>query len=475
MNGLYATLLGLALASLSLPGLATDYGQDLPTPSGPKVLTNAQGENNHWSGIGRLYPEDGRQCMGSLIDTRDDQGEAVGPAYVVTAGHCVSLRNGIIVQDQPMTARITFNYFGDTRSEHREFTTRRAVWSSIQGSDLALLELEASLQQVMDLGIVPMKLAEPSSPGSDVLVVAEPSGVGTGLRLSTCTEHDLPYLKEGLWVWRKLKHNDCPGIADGASGSPVIERASNRIVSVVNTLTKDAVGAIPVRRMLGCFTLGHAELNQPSCELLPGFQLRQTSLDTFSQFRKIALDTEGNSVPPTWSVAFTLDSPRYRYKAVRDPLACEAPEGYSGTFPSSAGLIDDPIAAEAGWHYLCVVGVDSADTLSWPGLMANAVSLPIRLLEAGAVEVPRVTLERQGNGDVKLSWHLQPPQIVRYRVKRGPAATTDCEDPKGYGRQTHQSYVFTADTFPLKVCTIAIDGTKENSVPRTDLLLAEDT
>ncbi|WP_194789535.1 trypsin-like peptidase domain-containing protein [Pseudomonas sp. UFMG81] len=473
MNGLHSTLLGLVLAGLSLHGLAMDYGQDLPSPSGPQVLANAHGEHNHWSGIGRLTVEGGRQCIGSLIDTRSEQGETTGPAYVVTAGHCISLHNGIIVQDKPMEAKIAFNHFGDTRDARREFPTRRIIWSSIQGSDLALVELDASLQQVMDQGIEPMKLGEPVPSGSEVVVVGEPSSAGTGLRLSACTEQDLPVLKQGLWVWRNLKLNNCPGIADGASGSPVIDRASNRIVSVINTLTQDAVGAIPVRRMLGCFAQGHADLNQPACELLPGFQFQQTSLESFSQFRRIALDAEGNTLPPTWKVAFTLDTPRYRYKAVRDPLACERPEGYSGTLASSTGLIDAPIAAEAGWHYLCVVGVESADALSWPGLMANAVSLPVQVLEAGAVAAPHVTVERLENGDAKLSWHVKPPHIVRYRVKRGPPAITDCDDLKGYGGRVGPSYVFKADTLPLKVCTIAIDGLKESSTPRTDLLLPD--
>ncbi|MCE1115924.1 MULTISPECIES: trypsin-like serine peptidase [Pseudomonas] len=474
MKALHAPLLGLALCSASALCLATDLGQGMITPSGPKVLSNSHGESNHWSGIGRLRREDGEQCIGSLIDTRDAEPASPGPAYVVTAGHCVSRHNGVIVQDQPLKAQISFNYFGDTAADHRVFNTRRAIWSSIQGNDLALLELDATLQEVMARGIEPMKLGAPVAAGSEVLMVGEPAGAGTGLRLSACTEHDLPSLREGLWLWRNLKRNDCPGVADGASGSPMIDRASNRIVSVVNSLTQDAVAAIPVQRLLGCFAQGHANLDPRHCQLLPGFQFRLASPLHFSQFRKITVDAEGHLQPPTWGVAFTLDTPRYRYKVTRDPLACEGPEGYSGTFPSSGGLIDDPIAAEAGWHYLCLVGVTSADALSWPGLMANALSLPVRVLEAGAVALPKVTAERQANGDVKLSWQLQPPQITRYRVKRGPATTTDCEDAKGYGRLTYQSYVFKADTFPLKVCTIAIDGTKESSAPHTDLLLAED-
>lgn len=463
-------MFGLALASLALHAQAIGYSTG--DPSGPIVLGSSDTERSQWSGIGRLYLKGGTQCMGTLIDSREPQGASSGPAYIATAGHCVSRRNGVIVQDQPIKARIAFNYFEGTPSGHRVFSTKRVIWSSMQGSDLALVELNDTLQAVMDQGIVPMQLGEPLATGSPVQLVGEPSGAGTGLRLSSCTEQDVQHVMEGIWVWRKLKLNDCPGVSDGSSGSPVIDPASHKVVGVVNSLVGTSVASVPVRRMLGCFKDGVADLTQQACELLPSFQLRQTSLDSFSILRRMTLDAQGNPQPPTWNVDFSLDTARYRYKTTRDPLACEAPEGYSGTLQSSHGRIDDAVAAEPGWHYLCVLGVESADDLSWPGLMANAVSLPMRVLEAGAVQPPQVDVERLDNGDMRLTWHLQPPHIARYRIKRGPPTTTDCEDLKGYGRQGNQSYTFKAETLPVKVCTLAIDGLKESSAPRTDVLHA---
>jgi len=204
MIALRTACLGLVLCA---PVMAVDFGQGLESPSAARLLTNGNGENRHWTGIGRLNDLPGnRQCMGTLLDTRaSGGGTARGPAYVLTAGHCVSKRNGVIVQDRSLQATITFNYFADTFAERYRVAVRRAVWSSIQGRDLALLELDAPLQQLLDHGIAPLVMAAPVPAGSAVLVVGEASRPDIGLRLSACTEQDLPVLMEKPWLWADSK------------------------------------------------------------------------------------------------------------------------------------------------------------------------------------------------------------------------------------------------------------------------------
>ncbi|MNO91244.1 hypothetical protein D3C76_827840 [compost metagenome] len=466
MIDLRAICLGL---TLSTPLLAMDYGQDLPSPSEPHLLSNSQGENRHWTGIGRINLPGNRQCMGSLIDTRRTHDQANGPAFVVTAGHCVSQRNGVIVQDQPLQASITFNYFADTQEDRHRIATRRTVWSSIQGSDLAVLELDTPLARLLELGITPLQLGAPPAQDSAVLVVGEATVPNVGLRLRACTEHDLPILIEQPWVWRNLKRNDCRGVTEGVSGSPVIERTSNRLVGVVNSLTGEDVSSIPVTRLLDCFKDGQIDLSTEHCHLLPGFQAVRQPNETFKRLHKLS----DNDTPPRWGFAFTLDTPRYRYKATRDALACENPEGYSGTLPATGPLlIDDPIGLETGWHFLCLVGVDSADELAWRGLMANALSVAVELLPAVAVPAPDMTVERMGNGDMRVTWRTNPPNLQLYRVKKGAPEQTDCADPTGYRMLRHQHFVFKHTDLPLKLCSQAEDVVKQRSTPREDLLEA---
>lgn len=94
-----------ALASvLALTTLNAIAAQAVPTP-----LTNANGENAHWTGIGRLSVPPYTQCIATLIDSREQTSATNGPAYVLTSGHCLSTRNGQIVHDAPAQGTITFN------------------------------------------------------------------------------------------------------------------------------------------------------------------------------------------------------------------------------------------------------------------------------------------------------------------------------------------------------------------------------
>lgn len=491
MNMINRLSLGIALACAVTPALASPQGAD-STPSS-LTLTNAQGESSQWNGIGRLSRPDHSQCIATLIDSRDPLMPSSGPAYVVTAGHCVDKRNGVIGHDLPIEGSVSFNYFVDTSDQRQTFPLKRRLWSSMQGTDLALLELDASLEALIAAGLTPLKFGDSPQSGSQVRVVGEPSKPGLGLRLATCSESDAPFVLEHPWLWRNIKRNDCPGIGPGSSGSPVIND-SNQLVGVISSgsrsnddnaapcdlnnpcqLSETEVAsqaavnyAMPLNRLKNCFAEGNADLTLDSCQLLPGFQLQAQKQHKL--LTKIATDAEGNERLPGWDLSFTLDMPRYRYKAVRDPRSCEDPQGYSGTIPAAESRIDDPIGPEPGWHFLCLIGVDSPDHQPSPALMANSLSLAVQLLPALPVPAPDMSFEARSNGNVKVIWRTNPPHLSSYRVKRGPAATTDCDDPAGLRLLRHQSYEFKAAQLPLKLCTVSEDLIEQRSAVRTDLL-----
>ncbi|MDD1014014.1 S1 family peptidase [Pseudomonas rubra] len=491
--------LGAILATATCQTLATDYGQGLPSPSAPLTLHNAQSQNEHWNGIGRL--SDNLQCMASLIDSRDPWSPSDGPAYVVTSGHCVDQRNGVIVHDVPVTGSIAFNYFVDTLEQRQVFPLKRRVWSSMQGVDLALLELDASLQEVMAKGIKPLTLANTQQSGVEVLVLGDPINPGQGLRLAACTQNNATSVVEYPWVWRNVRSNNCQGIASGASGSPVVERSSNQVVAVLNTTTDTRFGtpscglnnpctlddgkavdapalnyAIPVGRLLGCFRDGLADLSLNTCHLLPGFQLEQQDAYSFKPLTKIATHADGSETLPAWNFSFSIDKPFYRYKTTRDPLACENPVGYSGTIASIEASIKDVIGPQPGWHFLCLLGVDSAAQRPSLALMGNSLSIAVDLLPAAPVPEPDMSVEPQDNGDIKVTWRIDPPDLEGYRVKRGPPGTTDCDDDQGYGIFHHdRTFTFKAAKLPLTLCSQAQDVIGQGSAVRNDLLQAPET
>ncbi|MGC3891804.1 trypsin-like peptidase domain-containing protein [Pseudomonas urmiensis] len=484
--------LGAALISLTITASAEDTVQ--PSAPTPELLTNAHGERRQWTGIGRLTRPGGSQCIASLIDSRAPGMAASGPAYLVTAGHCVDKRNGVIGHDTEIEGSISFNFFVDTQDQRHTFALKRTVWSSMQGLDLALLELDASLSQVMAHGIVPLALAADSPPGANVHVIGESSANELGLRLTTCSQATTDFVIAAPWVWRNIYSNDCLGLGPGSSGSAVIDVQSGRLLSVLNSVSEPISGkaapcslsspcqvpvqtdkpalttgfSIPLGRLQGCFAQGFANLSLDSCQLLPGFELIVERNPR--SLTKIATDAEGNERLPRWGLSFSLNTPRYRYKTVRNPLACENPEGYSGTIAAEQNHIDEPIGPEPGWHFLCLLGVDSAEHKPSPALMGNSLSLATQLLPAAPVPDPDMTVTTLPNGNVQVSWRTAPPHLTLYRVKRGPPATTDCQDPAGFRHLRHKRYEFKAQQLPLTLCTVSEDLIEQRSAVRTDLL-----
>jgi hypothetical protein len=343
---------------------------------------------------------------------------------------------------------------------------KRTVWNSLQGADLALLELDSTLEELVTQGITPLKLGPSPAAGSAVQVIGEPIAIGKGLRLSVCTEQLQDTSRVGNWVWRNVRSNDCQGLDDGASGSPVIDSASH-LVSVVNSLDGTVVGAIPVQRVRGCFSAGHADLELEACQLLPGFQLEPQG-NGFKTLTKAKTLADGSLEHARWGFEFLIDTPRYRYKTSTDALACEDPVGYSGTIASNETSINDPIGPAPGTHFLCIVGVQSPSQLPSHALMANSLSIAVELLPPGKPDA-QVTTEQLDNGSIRVKW-LKTPDVVFYRVKRGPPETTDCNDLAGYRLLPGYSRDIPASALPLKLCSVAIDLNKQSSELRTDLL-----
>ncbi|MFJ4154351.1 trypsin-like peptidase domain-containing protein [Pseudomonas sp. NPDC089752] len=459
----------LAMLGLTLFSQLTCANQLPDSTHEPAILHNSAGQNSQWNGIGRLSVAD-HQCIATLLDSRDSQAQAQGPAYILTAGHCAGGVNGKVLVDQPVTGSIAFNYFVDTPTQRLAVPLKRIVWNSLQGADLALVELDATLEGLLALGISPIRLGSSPPPQSSVQVIGEPSAIGQGLRLSTCTERYQAITSVGNWVWRNVRRNDCQGLAEGASGSPVLETHGNRLVSVVNSLHDDGVGAIPTERVQGCFSAGKADLELDTCQLLPGFQLEPQG-NRFKPLSKIKTLADGSVEQPSWNFEFLIDTPRYRYKTSTDALACEDPTGYSGTVSSSENLIDDPIGPAPGIHYLCLLGVQDPDQLPSNALMANSLSIAAELLPAGK-PTAQVATEQLTNGNLRVTWQ-RARDVVFYRVKRGAPETTDCDDLSGYRLLPGYTREVEASALPLKLCSVAIDLNLQSSDSRTDLLQAK--
>ena len=107
----FASLIGLLAISAVQ---ARDLGEGAVNDSPSRALQNSEHLYEIWSGVGLLSLQSGATCGAALLDTRNRQGPATGPAYLLTSGHCVLFQYGSARTNLPLNASVTFHYFHDT-------------------------------------------------------------------------------------------------------------------------------------------------------------------------------------------------------------------------------------------------------------------------------------------------------------------------------------------------------------------------
>lgn len=460
----------LALYTLAANAQSMDFGDGLENLSPSRVLTNQLGHHDHWRGVGRIQSDDGRTCTASLIDTRTDSNVEASPAYLLTSGHCLYRKNnGVIIADQPVAGTVTFNYFADTIEHQPPFALKRVNWSRMQGVDLAIVELQASLETLIAAGIVPLQMAEKAPQAdTDILIVGAPLAFESPyLRMAACTHQPSGELIEQPWVWRHTVQNQCKDIKEGSSGSPVLTRDTNQLFAVINTTTPDDGNfGNPISYLRQCFVAGRFSTDPEICPLFPTFSVEPDA--PVRSYAKLRLDAEGNEVYPEWNMAFSINKPFYRYKTVREAIQCENPHDYSHAIEATNARINARIGPQAGIHMLCIVGVDSADERPSPGLMRNALTFATELLAASPPSPAQVQISQRA-GRYTLNWDYDPRLISKQTFKSGPAKSTDCEDPAGY-RGAWRTLNVSQNQLPVKVCTYAYDHADQQSEVREDVL-----
>lgn len=521
----------LAIAWLLLSSLPSilcaaphDFGEGLVNASPAHLLTNARREHSHWSGVGRIRNETQALCTASLLDTRSENGES-GPAYVVTSSHCLHRLNGSVQRDLPIKGSISFNYFDDTLETIKIYPLKTLKWGSSQGVDLAIIELQTSLADLIAAGIQPLKLAEEvPADGTEILALMAPAW--DTLNLSACVQQRSRELVEQPFVWRVTMKNQCLGVGHGSFGGPLLDRASNTLFGILSTSTRDQPQerkcqrnapceindgmptwhaetnyGSPVTFLNHCFVKGQLQSDAQQCDLYPTTTITFTNPAPIQQYFVQRPGVKSKDIVPRWNLTFTTNTPFYRYKTTRRAADCESPALYSAPISARNAHINDPIGPQTGLHMLCIVGLESFDQQGTNGMMKNALTLAVELAEPGPARTPdlSINLDKAGLLAYTVAWNLAPPFLNRYTYKYGPASTTDCLRPSGYlsippsaledadddsdvidlvyplndsasERLETYTQLITVRETPYKICTYAYDQADQPSTLRVDLL-----
>lgn len=374
----YSCLTALIGVATDTSVQARDLGEGAVNGSTSRALQNSEHHYELWSGIGRLNLPSRQSCSAVLLDTRNRQGRATGPAYLLTSGHCVFFQFGSARTHLPVQANITFHYFYDTPQRHRRYAVRTARWSSLVGTDLAVLEVDATLASLIQAGISPLKLAPRQTYEShDVLNVGAPSGfTERGLRLSVCAEQTAGTFIDHPGVFPLSTRNRCD-LHPGSSGSPMLNRRTNEITGIVSQVATYRNTPEPpdcehspscqaarfnysysANFLSHCFIDGVFTSNGAGCSLEP-VELTVTEPWKLESYVHGTQNADGQVVLPTWDFRFTLAARFYRYKTVRNARDCKVPDHYSAVISAEDAYINTEIGSQSGAHALCIIGVDS--------------------------------------------------------------------------------------------------------------------
>ena len=120
---------------------------------------------------------------------------------------------------------------------------KRLVYGTMKNTDIAILELTKTQQELIAAGVVPLQIATiPPASGEPAIVIGVPSeGVKDELNFLhavTCRTGELANVKEDVYNWKKSIRHRC-SIVGGMSGSPMISLKTHRVVGIINTGVND--------------------------------------------------------------------------------------------------------------------------------------------------------------------------------------------------------------------------------------------
>lgn len=458
----------------------------LPDPATPLPLD----ELARFSAVAALSA--GSNCTGTLIDTHVPD----GPAYLLTNGHCagdVGRPAQSTTLDQDWFGTAEFLLAQGNQDNTLVVDVTHLAYSTMRHTDTALLRLKPTLGDLERLGIkpVPITAAEPAA-GTPVVNVGVPvQDLNTDdwvLRRGECTLGSQHTLIEFLWLWFGVWSNDCPGIIQGSSGSPLftVDAAGQptEIVAMINTTTagssaadggacflnrpcelrdggprlvEDTSYAQSVAGLGACFTdTGEFALSQ-ACPLPVSSIWAQTG---GGSFRGGDLPDSTGRQPIASLVGRAAGAARTALAPLGDGSACLQPETYlqadTITVPQ-AGYdweqigTEVPVALpEAEGHFtLCAVTGND---------YAGAASVLYEVDRTPPIFPASAEVEDIGGGTRIVRPHLNPPELTTFRFTWGDPKTVDCDDTAGFQDFFIIPLTLTEADLPARYCIYGMDA-----------------
>ena len=212
----------------------TSVVTDVVTSAAERVsrLTNPSAQAVDFAGTVSLS-----NCSGSVVRMPDSEDN--DPALVMTNGHC--LDSGFPAPGQVLVDQASSRTFGLLNSSGSRVATLRAAklsYGTMTDTDVALYQLTTTYAQIKSsYGISPLTLSDAHPVAGTSISI--PSGYWK--RIYNCNIDGFAYrLKEGNWTFKdSVRYTSACNTIGGTSGSPVVDKATGKVVAVNNTGNED--------------------------------------------------------------------------------------------------------------------------------------------------------------------------------------------------------------------------------------------
>ncbi|MEZ3160601.1 trypsin-like peptidase domain-containing protein [Microbacterium sp. BWT-B31] len=444
----------------------------------------------------------GSNCTGTLVDT----GVPDGPAYVLTNGHCVG---DIGRPAQKTTVSMewsgTAEFFRAEGNLDSTLTTDvvEIAYSTMRHTDTAIVRLDARLGELEAVGVAPIAIAdaEPEE-GAAVTNIGVPVQGLTDdqwvLRRSECTLGAQHTVIEFFWLWFGVWSNDCPGIVQGSSGSPLLALDAGgdpeAIVAVVNTTTwaareggecwlnrpcevEDAVARLVPETSYAQSVAGIGRcFDRATGEFALGGECPLPYSDIWAEegggsFRGGGLPDAFDRMPAASLVGREAGVVRTAVVPIGDARACTAEATYAGSAPAELPAATEAweragtrvaveLPEEEGRFLLCAV---RGDAYAAAATVLFAVDRTPPVVPAGA------SVEDLGAG-ILVQPHMDPPELTATRFVWGPPGEVDCDDLDAFEPAPFFPLIIDPADLPAVYCVYSKDEAGNPSpVARVDI------
>lgn len=459
------TLFVAALA-LTSPFVSADQNTELPD----------SGEHSFYRSVGKLSGN--MTCTVSFVQFGDDLN---APATFISNGHCSqnafsSSASNDITTDKSVNYTAKFNYFQDSieAGETISVGINKVLYSTMKGLDISVLSSDQTVAQLISQGLTPYRITQQSLPTESPITIAGVPMDVNALQLSYCESGDTYNVIEGYWHWYGFDENNCQGISEGSSGSPVFDN-NQSIVGLINTTTNTAVGKT-------CYSGNPCAVDEEGAHVKKNknYVVPLQNLDQcFDASGRFSLNHLGCPLPKPSNITITdypyiFSGENYRYKEWKFNVisenkiryknillsdsnqTCQDISGYSA--PVDANQINFSEAkidvSKEGVHQYCIIG--ERDDASAPSVVQVLVD------NTPPTTKPVLNVTPMGFEPI-----FSVPEYSDYWLAWGEPDSIDCDNTRYIQYRRNPIRI---ESIPLKVCVYGFDAAGNQS-PNFDYLI----